>query len=233
MRSQKFWTPLRLTKIVALVALTAIGINYALSIPKEASAAEQELAKYKEREELNDKLGQYAINMMYSTAGGQKLSDAKKQILARAIVRIANDIFENEDNKRAYIAVLAIESQFNKFAQSPTGPKGLAQLAKATFKEAMADCGVTDLHDDDVWETDLNLYAGACYFKKLLEVYKGDPYIAIVAYNQGPNSESAKTYAKSGHLTEMEPLKYVAKFSFLKRTVTDVKQPNIPEFAKN
>ncbi len=189
---------------------------------------ETQLGKYKTQEQEDGRLGQYAINMMYRTAGGKKLSDAKKQILARAIVRVSNDIFDTQDNKRAFIAVLAIESQFDRFAQSPTGPKGLAQLAKATFKEAMGDCGVTNLNEEDVWETDLNLYAGACYFKKLLEATNGDPYIAIVAYNQGPNSESAKMFAKNGYLTELEPLKYVARFTFLKRTVTDEKTPDVP-----
>ncbi len=221
------------TKILAGILLaTVIGVgvyfNRGEAVAFAPSSSDIELAKYKERELQDEKLGQYSINMMYSTAGGLKLSAAKKQILARAIVRIANDIFDDQENKRAFVAVLAIESQFDKFAQSPTGPKGLAQLTKNTFKEAMGECGVTELNEEDVWETDLNLYAGACYFKKLLENYKGDPYMAIVAYNQGPNSDSAKTFSKSGYMTELEPLKYVARFTFLKRTVTDEKQPNVP-----
>lgn len=192
------------------------------------SKLEAELKKYKDREENDAKLGQYAINMMFRSHGGKKLSDAKKQVLAQSIVRVANAIFESEDNKRAFIAVLEIESQFQRFAQSPTGPKGLSQLARRTFHEAMSDCGVTEVHDDDVWETDLNLYAGACYFKKQLDANNGDPYIAIVAYNQGPNSTSLKTYAKSGDMKELEPLKYVAKFSYLKRTVPLDKAPGTP-----
>jgi membrane-bound lytic murein transglycosylase MltF len=209
------------------------GDDLRVSVPSfmastKVAELEAELAKYKSKEEEDEKLGQYAINMMFATAGGKKLSDAKKQILARAIVRVSNDIFQTPDNKRAFVAVLAIESQFDRFAQSPTGPKGLAQLAKATFKESMADCGVTSLNEEDVWETDLNLYAGACYFKKLLNATNGDPYFAIVAYNQGPNSESAKMFAKSGYLTELEPLKYVARFTFLQRQVTDQKTVDIP-----
>ncbi len=235
-----------LTGVAACIVSAAVGFYYYNSRGSEVEATNQatqaatvvqltnvkelqkELQKYKDKEAAEQLLGQYAINMMYRTAGGKKLSDAKKQILARAIVRVTNDIFETEDNRRAFIAVLAIESQFDRLAQSPTGPKGFAQLAKATFHEAMADCGVTGLKDDDVWETDLNLYAGACYFKKLLMQNNNDPYIAIVAYNQGPNSDSAKTYAKSGYMTELEPLKYVARFTFLKRNVTDQQTPDVP-----
>jgi soluble lytic murein transglycosylase-like protein len=191
-------------------------------------ALQEQLAVYKAKEENDARLGQYAINAMYKAGAKDRLSDAKKQILARAIVRVANDIFDTEDNKKAFIAVLAIESGFNRFAQSPTGPKGYAQLARASFHEAMKDCGVENLKDDDVWETDLNLYAGACYFKKILEANGGDPYMAIIGYNQGPNSEALKSYSKYGSMDNLEALKYVAKFTFLKRSITDQKQPGVP-----
>ena len=191
-------------------------------------ALQEQLASYKAKEEADSRLGQYAINAMYKAGAKDRLSDAKKQILARAIVRVSNDIFDTEDNKKAFIAVLAIESGFNRFAQSPTGPKGYAQLAKASFHEAMGDCGVANLKDEDVWETDLNLYAGACYFKKLLENNGGDPYMAIIGYNQGPNSEALKTYSKYGSMDSLEALKYVAKFTFLKRSITDKKETGVP-----
>lgn len=199
-----------------------------VSLINSDSSAEEQLRAITIKEEESQRLGQYAINAMYQAGAQKTLSDAKKQILARAIVRVANDIFESEDNKKAFVAVIAIESGFKRFAQSPTGPKGLTQVAKGTFYEAMASCGVTDLHEEDVWETDINLYAGACYFKKVLDLHKGDPYMAIVAYNQGPNSESVKTYSKNGSLDNIEALKYVAKFSFIKRNLSDLKQPNIP-----
>ena len=101
-------------------------------------------------------------------------------------------------------------------------------MAKTAFQEGMANCGVTNLKDDDVWETDLNLYAGACYFRALMEQNSNDPYIAIVAYNQGPNSKDIKTYAKSGRLDSTEGLKYIARFNFLKQTTTEKKAPDAP-----
>lgn len=216
--------------IIAMLIATTLSCGRGDSsiFSTENDRALAELKQYKDQEEADQRLGQYAINMMYVAGAKDTVSDAKKQVLARAIVRVANDIFSSEENKRAFIMMLAIESAFQKFAQSPTGPKGYSQVAKAAFYEAMEHCGVTGVNEDDVWETDLNLYAGACYYKKLLIKYNNDPYIAIVAYNQGPNSVSAKSYAKNGSLKEIEPLKYVAKFTFLARTVTDKKQPNIP-----
>lgn len=191
-------------------------------------AAELELQKIKEQEDANLKLGQYAVNMMYAAGAGKHLSDARKLILARSIVRVANDIFETDEAKKGFVTVLAIESGFNRFAQSPTGPKGYGQLARASFHEAVKDCGMKDAHDDDVWETDLNLYAAACYFTKMMAASNNDPYLAIVYYNQGPNSEAGKQYAKYGTMDNIEALKYVAKFNFLTRKVTDEKTKNVP-----
>lgn len=190
---------------------------------RKYSEQEDFVNKIKQQEEEDQKLGQYIINMMYHTSAGKKLSDAKKQTLARDIVRTANEIFETTEHKRAFVVVIAIESEFQKFAQSPTGPKGYSQVAKNSFKEAMNICGLGDVKDDDVWDQDLNLLAGACYFKMALERNNNDTYAAIVAYNQGPNSVSAKTYSKSGSLDNIEALKYIAKFTFLKRKVNDVK----------
>lgn len=220
---------------ISLIVTSLSGCNVAEStIPYLAGSTskieelELQLKVIADQAAADEKLGQYAINMMHWAGAKDKLSDGRKQILARSIVRVANDIFEAEDDKRAFIAVIAIESAFQRFAQSPTGPKGYAQLARASFHEAMKDCGVEGLKDDDVWETDFNLYAGACYFRKVLEAFNGDPYAAIVAYNQGPNSEAAKSYAKYGSMENVEALKYVARFSFLKRKVTDEKEHGSP-----
>jgi len=225
-------------KIIAVVLLstgvTASGSYYfakqaakkTATLPLVQDNSAELLKQHAEREEADLRLGQYAINAMYASGAKDKMSDAKKQTLARAIVRVSNDIFLKDEEKRAFISIIAIESAFQRFAQSPTGPKGYAQVAKAAFHEGMKDCGITDLREGDVWETDLNLYAGACYFRKQLDANNGDQYMAMIAYNQGPSSESLKTYTKNGLMENVEVLKYMAKFTFLKRTLTDIKQPN-------
>lgn len=221
--------------VVGLCGLSAAGTYYATIKNKFVSGTNlvlvnnsDQLRKYTDQEEADLRLGQYAINAMYKAGAKDKISDAKKQVLARAIVRVCNDIFLKDEEKKAFVSIIAIESAFQRFVQSPTGPKGYAQIAKKSFFEAMADCGVTSLHDEDVWETDLNLYAGACYFRKQLDANGGDQYMAMIAYNQGPSSDSLKSYAKSGNMDNLEVLKYMAKFTFLRRTLTDTKQPNIP-----
>lgn len=195
----------------------------------EMKSLKDKLAQLKAKEEADEKLGQYAINMMYKSSNTVKnLSPARMQVLARSIVRVSNDIFDNEQHKQAFIGVLQIESQFLRFAQSPTGPKGLAQLTRNTFHSALGTCGVKDLKDDDVWETDLNLYAGACYFKDQLIREKGNVVAAMVDYNQGPDSEDAKMFRKSGDLKNLEPAKYLSKYSFNDLTTTNAVTPNVP-----
>lgn len=205
----------------------------ALDTNVRAQKAEAELQAIRDKQVADEKLGQYAINMMYRAGAGKTLSDGKKLILARSIVRVANDIFDREIDKKGFITVLAIESSFNRFAQSPTGPKGYGQLAKTSFHEAMKDCGLDNMKDEDVWETDLNLYAAACYFNKMLDGAgeDRDPGFAIVSYNQGPNSEAAKSYAKSGSMDNIEALKYVARFNFLSRKVSDTVAKDVPAIA--
>ncbi len=200
---------------------------------KRLEQLEAQVKAQQEKEASDQRIGQYAINMMYkSPTTIKELSEARKQSLAQNIVRVANDIFETETEKKAFITALQIESKFLRFAQSPTGPKGLAQVARAAFHEGLTNCGVPEAHDDDAWETDLNLYAGACYFKQMLVLSKGDPFDAIVAYNQGPESEAYKNYSKTGQLNEIEPLKYLARFSYLQRTTTDKKLPNVPAYGE-
>lgn len=230
-----------MTKMYMLIALVAamalsgfLGVNYSKKTNAHAvdiSAEVAELERLRAKEEADSKLGQYIINMMYMSAKGKSLSNGRKIVLARQIVRVVNDIFETEEQKKAFVAAISIESEFQRFAQSPTGPKGMTQVAKAAFEEATKDCGIDARHSDDVWDSELNLYAGACYFRKMLELpgVDGEPFMAIVAYNQGPNAESIKTFSRHGRLDNTEALKYVAKFTFLKRKVSDQPKPGVPD----
>ena len=207
--------------VIGTTCLSVYGVmSYQNS--NQMGVLQSQLDSIKAQDEKDKTLGQYALNMMSQTSASTKLSDAKKQTLARSIVKISNDVFETDEQKKAFIAVLAIESEFIRNAQSPTGPKGLSQVSKAAFVEGTAYCGLGATHDEDVWETDIKLYAGACYFRALLDKHQ-DPYIAIVAYNQGPNSKDSKTFAKNGRMDSVEALKYVARFNYLKRVVTETK----------
>lgn len=190
-----------------------------------------ELEKIRAQEAADQELGQFVINMMQATYGGQKLSTAMKQVLARDIVKVADDVFEGVVNKRHWVLTIAIESGFLSNAQSPTGPRGLTQVARATFREALSTCGLEDIDDSDVWNPELNLYSGACYFRTMLEKSPNhDPDIAVAYYNRGPNDKDAQKFARTGRLESVEGLKYMAQFNFYDKHINAKVQPNGPVF---
>lgn len=89
-------------------------------------------------------------------------SAAQKQSLNPALIR----------------AVMRQESGFRPCAVSVKGAQGLMQLMPATAQE---------FHVSDPFDPKQNVDAGAALLKQLIERYKGDLRLALVAYNAGAN----------------------------------------------
>jgi soluble lytic murein transglycosylase len=76
-------------------------------------------------------------------------------------------------------AMIKAESDFNPWAVSRVGAKGLMQIMPDNIRALK----ITDPFDP--WE---NIKGGAQYFKQLLERFNGDLPLALAAYNAGPNT---------------------------------------------
>ncbi|MDR2444087.1 MAG: lytic transglycosylase domain-containing protein [Deltaproteobacteria bacterium] len=76
-------------------------------------------------------------------------------------------------------AVIQAESRFNAQAVSSQGAVGLMQVLPSTARSL----GVNSPH-----EPYNNINAGARYLKKLLIEYNDDEYLALAAYNCGPDA---------------------------------------------
>lgn len=208
---------------LVLVSLTVFFCYHVFSKDEvgtlDGLSSHDELVKVKETEERKAILGQFTIHQMDEV--NSKLSPLKRQVLARIIAGVVTEIFTELEHQKAFITVLAIESSFNKFAQSPTGPRGMSQVAKAAFKEGMELCAGVKYNEEDVWDESINVLGGACYFKKILEQKtNGDIFAAIVAYNQGMNSEAFKNYQKGGKIGDnKEALNYMSRFVYLTKPV--------------
>jgi hypothetical protein len=76
-------------------------------------------------------------------------------------------------------AVIAVESEFDQWAVSSKGARGLMQLMPDTARRF----GVGDSFD-----ARQNIFAGAQYLRILLDQFGGDVALALAAYNAGPNA---------------------------------------------
>ena len=98
--------------------------------------------------------------------------------LAVSIYDIA--VAEGIDPKVAF-ALVGVESDFTQRAVSPVGAIGLAQLMPETANWLQPGIGAEKLFDRDT-----NLRLGFRYLHMLVEQYKGDMHLALLAYNRGP-----------------------------------------------
>src|SRR5262245_25533193 len=76
-------------------------------------------------------------------------------------------------------AVIAVESEFDRFAVSSKGAQGLMQLMPDTARRL----GVADAFD-----ARQNIFAGVQYLRWLLDMFGGDLSQALAGYNAGENA---------------------------------------------
>ncbi len=76
-------------------------------------------------------------------------------------------------------SMIQVESNYNPYAVSPKGALGIMQLIPATARRF----GVADVFDPME-----NIEGGARYLEYLLEMFHGDPALAVAAYNAGENA---------------------------------------------
>jgi len=76
-------------------------------------------------------------------------------------------------------AVISVESEFDQWAVSSKGARGLMQLMPDTARRL----GVGDSFD-----ARQNIFAGTQYLRQMLDQFGGDVDLALAAYNAGPNA---------------------------------------------
>jgi soluble lytic murein transglycosylase len=85
---------------------------------------------------------------------------------------------------RVFHALIREESSFNPTIVSWAGAKGLSQLMPATAKQVGGWIGIK-VNSTNVFEPETNIKIGSKYLDYLHGKYRGNPFLAVAAYNAG------------------------------------------------
>jgi soluble lytic murein transglycosylase-like protein len=100
---------------------------------------------------------------------------------------LAEDIYDvaretNIEPRLAY-GLVKTESTFNERAVSPVGARGLTQVMPRTAAWLVPGTRTQDLYDRQT-----NLRLGFTYLDQMIDKYKGNVRLALLAYNRGPGT---------------------------------------------
>ena len=105
----------------------------------------------------------------------ERVGDDQLQAIVKGVNRAAK---QQQINPYMLLAVIRAESNFDRYAKSGAGARGLMQLMPMTQKE---------LGVNDVFDVQQNINGGACYLVQQIKYYK-DVRKALWAYNTGPGN---------------------------------------------
>jgi soluble lytic murein transglycosylase-like protein len=134
----------------------------------ELISTQGEMTLLRAQIERADKLIQYSTEYAIPAGLAGKVFDASLR--------------EGIDPELAF-RLVRLESEFNPRAVSKTGAIGLTQLMPSTA--VMFDKTATR---DKLFVADVNLKIGMHYLRTLLDMYKGDVSLALLAYNRGEDA---------------------------------------------
>ncbi len=97
--------------------------------------------------------------------------------------------YANRYNVDEYIvySIMREESRFQKDVRSPANAVGLMQLLPSTARLVSREVGMDGFNTEMLNIPRVNIELGIYYFKKVLDMFNGDVYLALASYNAGPN----------------------------------------------
>ena len=109
---------------------------------------------------------------------------------------------ENDLLPLLLLAVIRQESFFDPLAVSPAGALGLTQVMPPTAQGIAAELGFDDFSAPDLLQPEVSIQFGARYLRSQLDVFAGNPYFALAAYNAGP--DNATRWSQSLPISDMD-----------------------------
>jgi soluble lytic murein transglycosylase-like protein len=126
---------------------------------------------------FTDNPGHAGYKIHVREKGSFRLASASGYYPYREVVVEACTIYRMDE---AFIrAVIEVESDYNRYAISSAGARGLMQLMPQTALQ---------LGVKNVWDPKQNIQAGTAYLKRFIRKFSGNMELALAAYNAGPNA---------------------------------------------
>jgi soluble lytic murein transglycosylase len=97
---------------------------------------------------------------------------------------------ENGLSPLLLLAVIRQESFFDPTAGSPAGALGLAQVMPITGSEIAEELSIEDFSTTDLMRPLVSIRFGAHYVARQLDLFDGNLFLALAAYNGGPGNAS-------------------------------------------
>ncbi len=119
------------------------------------------------------------------------------------------------------LAIIQVESNFNREAESRRGARGLMQVMPNTGRWIATQVGINDFHEDMLFEPETNIKMGTWYFASLLKEFKDSTPVALAAYNAGMGNVSnwLKEGRWSGNLDEVEAIPFPETRNYVQKVM--------------
>jgi len=116
-------------------------------------------------------------------------------------------------------ALIKTESNFEPYAESRKGAKGLMQITPSTGEWIAATTGVKDYNESMLYDPETNIKLGSWYIEHLSEYYSGSFDLVFAAYNGGSGNVDKwlkdRNYSLNGRTLDTIP--FLETENFVKR----------------
>lgn len=198
-----------LAVLLSPVLLSKHGATLPRTKPAKPSPAHQAATPAESPEVVSQVLESAETRAKLFTA----ISDCRPSLSERQRWRIVDAIRE-EAERHGYdplfvMALIEVESTCSPTANSPRGAVGLTQIKPSTARAVAKDLGLPWGGASALVQPGFNIRLGLGYLAQLEEKF-GDPYVAMAAYNLGPQKASrmSRQHAKGARYVKKIMARY-------------------------
>lgn len=123
----------------------------------------------------------YAFMEIYRVEG---INDKEIRNLSKRLIEFSK---KYEIDPALVLAIISVESSFDKNAVSPVGARGLMQLMPDTAKLLAKELGIKYHGLNGIHDIEYNIMLGTYYLAKLADKYQRNMHLYLTAYNYGPS----------------------------------------------